>query len=58
MRRAVGEIPLMTDAPQKVFLERLERRELPPNVWYHVSGPPMEIDQANRLMDKVRKYRA
>jgi hypothetical protein len=58
MRRAVGDIPLQVFVELGTFVERLERRELPGNVWYLVDGPGLSVDAANRLMDRVRAYRA
>ena len=58
MRRAVGDIPLQVFVDLKVFVERLARRRLEPNVWYIADGPGLAVDEANRLMDKVRAYRA
>jgi len=57
MRRAVGPVPIMVSCPLSVFRERLADRSLLPNVWYTVSGPSdLTVDDANRLMDRVRAY--
>jgi hypothetical protein len=58
MRRAVGDIPLQVFVALEVFVERLGRRALAPNVWYMVDGPGLSVEEANRLMDRVRAYRA
>jgi hypothetical protein len=58
MRRAVGDIPILTGYPLDEFLKGLADRTLPGNVWYGVRAVPLSADQANRLMDQVRAYRA
>lgn len=69
MRAAVGDIPLQISVPLDVFRHRLAERTLMPNVWYRVSGgnpgfdspdvsAGLSIDEANRLAEQVRAYRA
>ena len=58
MRRAAGEVPIMVACDLKRFLDGLSGRSLMPNVWYNVSGGPIPVDEANRIMDTVRSYRA
>ena len=58
MRRAVGDVPLMVWVESTEFQERLARQRLLPNVWYCVAGDELEPDEANRLAEKVRAYRA
>lgn len=59
IRRAVGEVPIMASCSLENFRERLSARTLMPNVWYMVSsGDPLPVDEANRLMDDIRAYRA
>lgn len=61
MRRAVGDIPMMVNCASKEFQSRLAARKLMPNVWYTVSADEdggFSVDAANRLMEKVRAYRA
>ncbi|MHB9032592.1 MAG: uroporphyrinogen decarboxylase/cobalamine-independent methonine synthase family protein [Anaerolineae bacterium] len=58
MRRAVGSIPLQVSYPLAEFLEALDARTLPPNVWYMVDHGSLTADEANRVMDRVRAYRA
>ena len=58
MREAVGEVPIMVDCPLSVFQTRLTDRTLQPNVWYLVWGEGLASNEANRLMDRVRQYRA
>ena len=61
MRKAVGEVPVMVSScPLAVFRERLEKKTLPPNVWYSVYGggqPYISIDEANELAEKAKRYR-
>ncbi len=58
MRQAVGDIPIQIYCPLPVFVERLKRQALLPNVWYCVGGGPLATAEANKLMDKARAYRA
>ncbi len=57
MRKAVGDVPMQLACPLSVFVERLNRHALMPNVWYVVNGAGLTVDAANRLMDRVRAYR-
>jgi hypothetical protein len=56
-RKRVPDLPFVLGIPFARFVERLERRELTAGVFYRVKGavPP---DEANRLMERVRAYRA
>jgi len=58
MRRAVGDMPLQLSVPLNDFVGRLKDQALEPNAWYLVTGPGLSVDEANRLMDRVRAYRA
>jgi hypothetical protein len=58
MRRAVGDIPIQVACSLDTFRDRLDRGTLMPNVWYVVLGKGLPPDDANRLMEKVRAYRA
>ncbi|MFC1671876.1 hypothetical protein ACFL01_01945, partial [Planctomycetota bacterium] len=59
IRKAVGDVPLMTDCPMDRFRKGLAEQTLPPNAWYRVkSDTPLSADEANRLMDDVRAYKA
>ncbi len=59
MRAAVGDVPIQVSCGLPTFLERLQARSLPPNVWYVVHAHErIAVDEANRLMEKVRAYRA
>lgn len=57
MRRAVGDLPIMVNCDLQNFLVRLADHTLMPNVWYDVKKGTLTIDDANRLMDKVRTYK-
>jgi hypothetical protein len=52
-----GDVPLSLFAPYETFVERLDRHQLPGGVLYQVTGVP-DAGAANRLMDRVRAYRA
>jgi hypothetical protein len=56
LQRHTGPVPLSVMAPYPAFLERLERHSLPCGVLYQVLDVP-DIDSANRLMERVRRYR-
>jgi hypothetical protein len=57
VRPRVGEMPLACAAPYEGFRARLESGRLPGGVFYNVSDVP-DVDEANRLAEKVRAYRA
>lgn len=58
MRQVVGDIPIMVACDLHEFQVRLADRTLMPNVWYVVgANEPLTVDDANRLMDKVRTYK-
>ncbi|MHC4915790.1 MAG: uroporphyrinogen decarboxylase/cobalamine-independent methonine synthase family protein [Planctomycetota bacterium] len=58
MRQAVGDVPMQVFVALESFRERLAGGTLAPNVWYIVDGPGLSVDEANRLMDRVRAYQA
>ena len=57
MRAAVGDIPIQVEISLAEFQDGLAAGTLPPNVWYQVGWGSLAVDEANRLMEKVRKYR-
>jgi hypothetical protein len=57
MRAILGDTPIMAACSLDLFRARLDSSALPPNVWYHVHGEPITVDQGNRLAAKVRNYR-
>ncbi len=60
IRRAVGDLPIQVNCTLDAFVRRLSDRTLMPNVFYIVEddGPGLSIDDANRLANRVRAYRA
>jgi len=57
LRRRTGDLPLVLHAGYREFVERLDRHQLPGGVFFQVSEVP-DVAAANRLMDRVRAYRA
>ncbi|MDO8586481.1 MAG: hypothetical protein Q7T82_05530 [Armatimonadota bacterium] len=58
MRKVVGDIPIMVACDLGYFVTRLRDGTLFPNVWYVVDGGALTVDEANRMMDEVRRYRS
>ena len=56
LKPKLGDVPAVLFADFGGFVERLNRSDLAGGVLYQVQGVP-GIDVANRLMEKVRKYR-
>jgi len=52
-----GDVPLVTSVDVNDFVQKLDAHELPGGVLYHVTGTD-SIDTANRLMERIRAYRA
>jgi len=57
VRRRVGDLPLVVSCALEPFVDALRRGRLTGGVMYKVSGAP-DADSANRLMERVRTYRA
>ncbi len=57
LKPRVGDVPLGVFADYPRFVDRLDRRQLPGGVMYQVKNVP-DIVTANRLMERVRAYRA
>ena len=55
-QREAGDTPLMVRCRREEFERDLDGGRLPGNVLYHVHNVS-SVDQANRLMDKVGRYR-
>ena len=55
LQKRTGDVPLVTTAPYRDFIARLDRRELPGGVFFQVTGAP-DADTANRCMEKVCDY--
>jgi hypothetical protein len=49
-------MPLVLDVPYEPLVARLDRHELAGGVLYRVNNVP-DVDEANRLMERVREYR-
>lgn len=58
MRRAAAGVPLQVSCSLREFRSRLAERRLPGNVWYTIGGELLDVDEANRLAEKARAYRA
>ncbi len=57
LKPRAGDVPISLFAPYESFCDALEHHALPGGVLYQVRGAP-DADAANRLMDRVRAYRA
>ena len=57
LKPRMGDVPLSVFAPYDAFVDRLNRQTLPGGVLYQVRDVP-SVDAANRLMERVRTYRA
>ncbi len=57
LKARVGDVPISVFSPYEAFEARLARHALPGGVLYQVKGVP-SVEAANRLMDRVRAYRA
>lgn len=57
LQQRTGDMPLVLDVPYEPFVAKLNRHELPGGILYRV-GSVSDVDEANRLMQRVREYRA
>jgi hypothetical protein len=57
LKARTGEVPLVVEVDFDRFAEKLNARRLPGGVLYKVLDVP-DAEAANRLMEKVRAYRA
>ena len=57
LKARLGDMPVAVFADYPKFVERLARHDLPGCAIYQVRHVP-DVATANRLMEKVRKYRA
>lgn len=55
-RRRTPELPFVVNIEYPAFVDRIERHSLTGGVFYRVRGA-VEINAANRLMERVRAYR-
>lgn len=58
IRRATGDVPLQVDCSAGELERGLAERSLPGGVMYMVKRGAGTVEQVNRLMEKVRAYRA
>ena len=56
-RARTGDTPLAVGCTLEEFARGLRAGSLPGGVAYSVQGPVDSVDEANRLMDRVRNYR-
>jgi hypothetical protein len=56
MKTLVGEVPLVVSVNEDVFESHLNRNTLPGGVFYWVQSSK-SVDEVNRIMERVRKYR-
>ena len=56
IQQKTGGMPLVLDVAYEQFVHQLDRKELAGGVMYRVQNVP-DMDTANRLMERVRKYR-
>jgi hypothetical protein len=58
MRALADDLPMQVWCPLPAFLAGLDQHTLLPNVWYTTGGDSVSVDEANRIMEAVRAYRA
>jgi len=56
MKKRVGEVPLVVAVNEADFEHHLDRNTLPGGVFYWVKSGK-NVDEVNRIMERVRKYR-
>mgnify|MGYP001824558214 CR=1 FL=1 len=56
IKKMTGEVPLVVSVNEDVFEDHLKRNSLPGGVFYNVKSTKT-VDEVNRIMKKVRKYR-
>jgi hypothetical protein len=52
----VGDVPLVVSVNEDVFEQQLKKNTLPGGVFYWVKSTK-SVEDVNRIMEKVRKYR-
>lgn len=57
LQARTGDTPLIVQADYASFNQKLDQHQLCTGVFYNVQGVP-DVTEANRLMEKVRRYRA
>jgi hypothetical protein len=56
IKKQVGDVPLVVSVQEEVFEQHLQKNTLPGGVFYWVKSAK-NVDEVNRIMEKVRKYR-
>jgi len=56
MKKLVGDVPLVVSVNEETFEDHLKRKTLPGGVFYVVKSTK-NVDEVNRIMEGVRKYR-
>jgi hypothetical protein len=52
----VGDVPLVVSVEEEKFEQHLSKNTLPGGVFYWVKSTK-SVDEVNRIMERVRKYR-
>jgi hypothetical protein len=56
MKKLVGDVPLVVSVNEDAFERHLNRNSLPGGVFYVVKSTK-SVDEVNRIMERVRKYK-
>jgi hypothetical protein len=56
IRRATGGVPLQVNCRKNEFLAALDDETLPRGVMYWIDSGVQSVEEANRIMDRVRAY--
>ena len=56
IKKEVGDVPLVVSVNEDVFEQQLRKNTLPGGVFYWVKSTK-SVEDVNRIMEKVRKYR-
>jgi hypothetical protein len=56
IKKEVGDVPLVVSVNEDVFEQQLKKNTLPGGVFYWVKSTK-SVEDVNRIMEKVRKYR-
>ncbi len=56
LKKEVGDVPLVVSVKEDVFEQHLNQNTLPGGVFYWVKSTK-SVDEVNRIMERVRKYR-
>jgi hypothetical protein len=58
IRQITGDIPLQIDCSARQLEEAMKNHSLLGNIMYMIVAGVENVDQANRLMDRIRVYRS